>query len=124
MDLRFEYSFLHLLETQLSSFGKPEVIEDAIKDRKRSIRSYLKRHEPEKEIVLVHDDGIDGYLIRYPVPEWCDTEEDAKEWFMASEYMECRPSMYDCTGQLFTSWFSFHKLNGKMWVWHGIARDC
>lgn len=61
---------------------------------------------------------------KYPLPEHIKSREDAVEYFEEYEYMECEPSQYDCTGQLFTSRYCvFQKLDGRWWVYHCIAMD-
>lgn len=120
MDLKTKFFMLHMFETELK---RTPIRDEKIKELKHEIRSYLKLKDPEDEKVLVKDFGIDGCIVRFPVPESCETKEDMTEWFEEWEYIKYRPSMYDCTGQMFTAGYEFHKLNGRMWVWHHIGVD-
>lgn len=88
---------------------------------KLDIRKYNNRPEPEE--ILVKDYGIDGYVIRKPLPDCLTTVKDAEEWFKENEYMTCRPSMYDCTGDLFTSWYKIYEKDGRLWCYHSIGVD-
>ena len=96
-------------------------IRERIKELKRDIREYNKR--PESEEVIVRDYGIDGFVIRKPLPDFLKSIEDAVEYFEENEYMRCRPSMYDCTGDLFTSWYKIYKKDGRIWCYHSISVD-
>lgn len=93
-----------------------------IRALKQDIRKYNKR--PMSEETIVKDYGIDGFVIRKPLPDFLTTMEDAEEWFEENEYMRCRPSMYDCTGDMFTSWYKIYKAkDGRFWCYHSIGVD-
>lgn len=99
----------------------PEVIEERIVEIKRMIRKQNKRIRTE---VIVKDYGIDGYIVKFPLPEYLKTEEDAIEYFREEEYIRYRPTYYDCTGQAFTSWFKiFQKPDGRFWAYHSVGYD-
>ncbi len=121
-DLEQKFFMLHVIEENWKERPTP-LREKKIKELKHEIRSFMKRNELENEKVVVQDGGMDGYTVRYPVPGWCETIDDMIEWFEEEERLRYRPSMYDCTGQAFTCWYEFHKLQGKMWVWHSVAYD-
>ena len=58
-----------------------------------------------------------------PLPKTITDEETAREWFEYNEYMHIRPSMYDCTGQLFTSWYKIIERNGRFYAYHCVSLD-
>jgi hypothetical protein len=98
-------------------------IEDKVKELKVEIRRYHREH-PVSEEVLVHDDGIDGYIVRFPLPEFIKSREDGEEYFMENEYIRYRYTYYDCTGQAFTSWFKlYHRPDGRWWAYHRVSYD-
>ena len=88
---------------------------------KRALREYA--HRPVDERRIVRDDGIDGCVVLFPLPDRIKTSEGASEYFMHTEYRECAPSMYDCTGQAFTSWFKIINRQGRFWAYHSICFD-
>lgn len=114
-DLKDAYIFMSLLEEA----GR---YEETIKEMKKAIRLYLNR--PREERYIVKDYGIDGYVERYPAPAECETLEDVDEWFMETQWIHMIPSQYDCTGQLFTSWYKPAYLNGRWFVYHSVSCDC
>ena len=132
-ELRCKYEAVYFYEHEMLPIARANC-EDAvlahakehIADLKRAIRTY--NHRQEKLLAepeyLVKDYGIDGYVIRFPLPAWVETEEDAEEYFREELELHYRPSMYDCTGQLFTSWHKiYRKPDGSWWCYHSIACD-
>ena len=98
-------------------------VQRKIKALKTEIRRYH-RDYPVSENVLVRDYGIDGYIVRFPLPDWIEDKEDGRVWFMENEYIHSRPSYYDCTGQAFTSWFKVYKhSDGRWWAYHRVSFD-
>lgn len=108
-DLRMKYESLLLankLKNEVSSIDIDRY-NDFIKEIKKEIRDYHKREDERKER-LIKDNGIDGGIILFELPKEInsvkiDSFELAEEYFKAYEYRKCRPSIYDCTGQVFTS---------------------
>lgn len=125
-DLRVAYQLKSIVEDLLANH--PEAFTDDgsgarehLAEIKRNIRAYT--HRAAREDILVRDYGMDGYAVRFPLPAWIETEEQANDYFESRYYMECRPSMYDCTGQLFTSWYTCKFWQGRWWAWHSVACD-
>lgn len=105
---------------KLGKFQNPGVYD--VPEVKRALRKFY--HKPTDETVMVHDDGIDGAIVRFPLPEWIEDKEDGRVWFMENEYIHFRPSYYDCTGQAFTSWFKVYKhSDGRWWAYHRVSFD-
>lgn len=121
-DLRRAYSYLRFFREHEKNGAllAPNARECAAA-LKKAIRGYT--HRPLHEDVIVKDYGIDGYVIRLPLPDRIKTEEQAKHYFETQIYMECRPSQYDCTGQLFTSWYKLFLRNGRWWAYHSVGCD-
>ena len=118
-DLHFYEWMLHELKKQPNS--KPEHVEALIVDMKRKLRAESKRVDDRQ---TVFDDGIDGFIVKFPLPEYIETREDADEYFREYEYIRMIPSAYDCTGQSFTSWYKiFQKSDGRFWAYHSIRFD-
>lgn len=91
---------------------------------KRAIRRFYKKVCDRANSGETRFGGWDWYTHKYPLPEYIKSREDAVEYFEEYEYMECEPSQYDCTGQLFTSRYCvFQKPDGRWWVYHCIAMD-
>lgn len=104
------------------SQGKPMDNEKYI-EIKRAIRRFYKKvcdRASRDEYKFGH---FDSYTHRYPLPEWIKTKDEAVEYMEENEVMECRPSMYDCTGQLFTSGYKVFERNGRWNVYHHISMD-
>lgn len=100
-------------------------LEERIIALKRSVRNYFRRHHHsmQDDPRIVRDDGIDGCIVIVPLPTRITDPETAQEWFEEHEYMQIRPSMYDCTGQLFTSWFKIVCRHGRYYAYHSICCD-
>lgn len=130
-DYRCGYELLNILsKVDRKACDDPEKLEQHIANLKRELRAYAHRSSAVDvgmgfmvERRIVHDDGIDGYVELVSIPEVFDTMEDADEFFKDFLEIECRPSMYDCTGQAFTSWYKLFRRNGQFWVYHSVGFD-
>lgn len=123
------YSDLHFYEWMLgemkkSPTSKPEVVEERIIEIKRYLRRKNKVEQIKREEkTVVHDDG-DYCIIKFLLPVDIQTKEEANEYFREEEYISYRPTYYDCTGQLFTSWYLiFRKPDGRFLAYHAIGMD-
>ena len=121
--LRMAYDMLAFYKERVQEIEEAErrdYIEERIKEMKRTIRAFVNKPIDE-ERRIVKDNGIDGFIVLFPLPDTIKSMEAADEWFMWQEYMECRPSMYDCTGQWFTSWYKIFERNGRFWAYHSVV---
>lgn len=120
--LRQAYEYLRFFEKHIANGA---VLAPGATDIVLALKKHIRdlSHRAPREEVLVRDDGMDGYVIRFPLPEWVETEEQANDFFRDRYYRECVPSMYDCTGQLFTSWFTCKKWGNRWWAWHSVGVD-
>lgn len=118
-DLGLAYIILRDREERFPSTARND---EKIIEWKKAVRKYLKK--PASEKILVRDYGIDGYVIRYPLPEGISSKEEGEEYFEEYEYIHYHPTYYDCTGQAFTSWYKVYKAkDGRFWVYHSIGYD-
>ena len=106
-------------------------MDEYVQKLKRELRRWAHRDTRVKNVGMgfmvesriVKDYGIDGFIALLALPEVIDTEEDAQEFFKDFIRIDYRPSMYDCTGQAFTSWHKLFKRNGRFYVYHSVGMD-
>lgn len=129
-DLRSKYDSLLLLNKLKNESNGIDMdsYNDFVNEIKKEIRDYYKRKDKERKEWLIKDYGIDGGIVLFELPSEInsikiDSFELAEEYFKAYEYRRCRPSMYDCTGQVFTSWYKIIKRNNKFYAYHCISFD-
>lgn len=120
-DLRFAYTILRMRETAPYRLLSADRNAAWIRELKENIRSYL--HRPIRGGAVVKDYGDGSAIILQELPETIQTPEEADEYFRENLYMECRPSMYDCTGQLFTHWYKIFRRRGRFMVYHSVGCD-
>lgn len=100
---------------------------------KRDLRRYANREAAvdvglgfKCERQIIKDYGMDGYIELVSIPEVFDTlegEDGANEFFKEFLEIHARPSMYDCTGQAFTSWYKLFKRRGQFYAYHSVCFD-
>lgn len=122
MTLRQRFAFIKFLEASIESFGCREFADAYLISEKRALRALLKSRDI-KDRRIVKDYGIDGFIVRIVLPEWIETKEEADEYFKGNEYMRTRYSAYDCTGDMFTSWYSLFLINGRWVAYHSVGVD-
>ena len=130
--LRIRYKLLLLLN-RIKNENESDILDmdsynDSVYKIKKEIRDYYKEREKDRKEWFIKDDWIDGSIVLVELPSEInsvkiDYFELAEEYFKAYEYRECRPSMYDCTGQVFTSWYKIIKRNNKFYAYHSIGFD-
>lgn len=113
-DLRTAYDYLQIHREQGSPLDKQL-------DIKRAIRNYL--HTERLMSKIVKDYGIDGYVLLMDLPDFLETQEDAEEYFKQRHVMRSIPSMYDCTGQAFTSGYKIFKRRDRFFAYHSVCFD-
>lgn len=124
-DLKVAYEVLSIYSELLSEHEeiepkKMELVKEKIAEQKREIRKFHKKSSDRR---LVKDDGIDGYVLLIELPETLENLRDAEEYFEECETIYAAPSMFDCTGQAFTSWFKVFKRRGRFMAYHSIGFD-
>lgn len=124
-DLKVAYETLSLYGKLLSECEDIEpknmkLVKEKIAEQKREIRKFYKRGNDRR---LVKDNGIDGYVLLIELPETLENKRDAEEYFEKNEEICAVPSMYDCTGQAFTSWFKVFKRRDRFMAYHSICFD-
>lgn len=70
---------------------------------------------------LVKYDEDGGYIEKRFLPYHL-TAEEQEDWYDSIEIRINSP--WDCTGQRFTAWISFHEIPGGTWVYHCTGIDC
>lgn len=126
-DLEIAYSMIKWLDKfEKENCGKEgavskEKVEEVKNRYKKAIREYHKtKHSYWDEVTIIKDYGIDGWIELRELPD----VDNPDEYFMDNYYFYYKPSIYDCTGQKFTSWYKIFKRNGKNMVYHRVAIDC
>lgn len=121
-DLALAYRMLHGMADMIASvtgITDRDKVNEAVRWLKADIRRYQHEQDAKRVYTLVRDYGIDGYIVRFDVPD----VDDLEEWFDDNERLTMRPSPYDCTGQAFTAWHEFKTLGGRKVCYHSIAVD-
>ena len=114
-DLRTFYELLHMLGDRRDD--KTALYVEKIK---MAIRAYRDRPIDQAQIVR---SGLDSMVVAIPLPWHLETEEEADAYFRACYYREAYHSMYDCTGQVFTTWYKIFRRGGRFWAYHATAMD-
>lgn len=132
-DFREGYELLNLFTRFDGQFDSPEKARENMDNLKHELRAYAHRDTAVDvgmgfmcERRIVKDNGIDGYVELISIPEVIDTlegENGANEFFKDFLEIHARPSMYDCTGQAFTSWYKLFKRRGQFWAYHSVGFD-
>ena len=137
-DFRIGYEILHwVTERMAEDGGDTESRRERVIELKRNLRQYAHRDTNTFDVGMgfmcerriVKDDGIDGYTELVSIPEVFDTLDDdgdnpgARTFFKEFLEIHARPSMYDCTGQAFTSWYKLFKRRGQFWAYHSVCFD-
>lgn len=119
-DLKIAYEILSCIKERTSEGTKPTRAEERIVELKREIRGFYKKADNRK---IVKDNGIDGFVELVELPDFLESIEEATEYFEEYEVREAIPSMYDCTGQAFTSWYKIFERRGRLFAYHSICFD-
>lgn len=119
-DLKVAYEILSIYKELISEHGKTERVEERIAEQKREIRKFHKKSTDRR---IVKDDGIDGYILLIELPETLGNMQDAEEYFEERETISAVPSIFDCTGQAFTSWFKVFERRGRFMAYHSVGFD-
>ena len=120
-DLKMAYELLYAIIDTFS--GQKEIpqykVDESVRHLKKSIRDY--QHETAQKTVhrIVKDNGIDGYVELFEIPNVADPEA----WFDANERRTYTPSLFDCTGQSFTKWHKIINRHGKTLCYHSVGFD-
>lgn len=122
-DLRNAYMDLSLYKTlaNLTPQKNRHIVELKIIETKREIRNYHMRNVMEYPHWYI-DDGFDGGTEIVVLPGNY-TRKQVEDYFENFMYRECAPSIYDCTGQIFTVWHRAFETGLGWKVYHRIAMD-
>ena len=114
-ELRTAYEILSILADRPADKVKQHA--DRIK---KAIREYRDRPADSGRVV---SSDFDSMVVVIQLPKHLQTAEAADAYFMDHYYREAYPSMYDCTGQIFTTWYKIFKRRGLFWAYHSTAMD-
>lgn len=117
-----EGAFILRVLTSNSAYSATHKQRKAIVELKRELRRWAHR-ETDYERRIVKDYGIDGFVALERLPDDFKDVEEARQFFERFMTYEYRPSMYDCTGQWFTSWFKVFQRNGGYYAYHAVSVD-
>ena len=118
-DLKIAYEILNVYK-EIPVCEKSENLMKRIAEQKREIRRFHKKSTDRR---IVKDYGIDGYVLLIELPEKLENVQEAEEYFEECETISAAPSMFDCTGQAFTSWFKVFRRRGRFFAYHSIGFD-
>ena len=90
---------------------------------KKDIRNFNKKHPYSEFPKIVDDNGIDGYTELIRLPDGDFSIEELNEYVEENVWIRARPSMYDCTGQAFTTGFKVCKRRGMNLCYHTVCFD-
>lgn len=132
MDIRKKYEYLRFAEEvarTLLDKNDDHVYDlainyamEEIKKTKKEIREEHRKQDTDTGRVIKSD--WDSYITLEELKIPADyTHDDAVEYFDKYEVIHMVPSQYDCTGQLFTSWYKIFKRNGKWMAYHAVNAD-
>lgn len=119
-ELRIRYENLLFCDELERAFPSVhEEIEKRRKELKHDIRKFNKKTSDRR---YIRGDS-DYYIELIELPERIKSKQAASDYFQDKEFIQARPSAYDCTGQAFTSWVKFVKRNGKYYAYHEVSFD-
>jgi len=122
-DLKLAYETINDIKEMLPKAQRTDTALEYIKNLKKDIREFFRKEKEKPQHRLVKDNGIDGYIVLMQLPSFLNSKEEAAIYFEENEAMTCRPSMYDCTGQAFTSWYKIIERSGRLWAYHSVCFD-
>lgn len=114
---------LERLSKEVSPENLSPFFNELLKERKRKIRHEYKLWTIEHEYKTVVRLDNEGCVEKLRFKDSGETLEEFKEFFKEYHYIGYIDKGYDCTGQLFTSWYSIFKVNGYWVVYHSIQMD-
>ena len=114
-ELRCVYEILGMLAERTTSN-----VQERVARIKKAIRKYRDRPVSHEQIVR---SDCDSLLVVFPLDKDLKTAEEADDYFLDHYYREFIPSMYDCTGQVFTTWYKIFRRRGQFWVYNATAID-
>jgi hypothetical protein len=114
-DLRLAHSLLRFFKD--NGFDN----DPKYKEMVRTVRRF-QNNEPTIKHEYFNDD-LDGYIEKITFPTGY-TPSNARIYFAQNIYIERpAPSMYDCTGRLWTDGIHTAVLHGQVVIYHKVSRD-
>ena len=138
MNIRELYSFLRFLQELREEHETKRTvttddlialhnIEEMIVETKRKIRKLQHQRPVDPDFVLEHRivrqyDG-DGCVELILIDHSFGDQSDIRHYADDQIWIEARPSMYDCTGQHFSRWYSIFRTPRGWRIYHSIGID-
>ena len=129
-DKQFQLGYEMLAAVTENDKGNAAMLCNVIPQLKQELRRYAHRDMAAQHVMgwpiyhrIIKEYGIDGYVELVTIPPEFTNMTDADDFFREFIYMDCRPSMYDCTGQPFTSWYKLFKRRGQFYAYHRVSFD-
>ena len=109
-------------------FKSEAAVKDLIDEIKREVRRWANdngRTDDGYGHRIIKENGIDGYIELVSLPDELCTMKEAERYFKENVYIESVPSMYDCTGRAFTSWYKLFmkQSEGSFYAYHSVCFD-
>lgn len=121
-DIKRAWEMLHFWEQTEKETGRS--YKKVIRKYKNEIREYNKDRNKDPFIVSVFKNDWDGYMEKLVIPaDPEDTQEEVNEFFKDNYYIPYYDRGYDCTGQLFTSWYSIFRVADNWVIYHSVQAD-
>lgn len=120
-ELAKAWDLLHFYTSTMAELGNEPACEARALELKSEIRRYNRAVKRQADIAWTDDYG---YVEKVKAPKECIDLEDVEDWFEEHEKIDPPNSQWDCTGQMFTAWYSVVILHGEWWVYHRIVCDC
>lgn len=128
MNIRDRYLFLRFLQG-IDTSSDPAAasnIADMIVEAKREIRRLRDWSTPEPAFMLEHrivGNTDSSYIELFLIDSSFGDRDDIDRFIKDNYWIEMRPSMYDCTGQLFSNWYSIFRTPRGWRIYHSIGID-
>ena len=121
-DLMFAYWIIK--NTDPEDYKNPAGVFNLLLKEKERVRKYNREKAASDPVWVINDKGDTCTALIY-LPEYINSVEDAEYYFRNKYYMEYIPRAWDCTGQIFTSWYKIvRRSSGRYVVYHRICCDC
>ena len=122
IDFRVGYALQDAVQRAIAVEGSTRIRRKEMVAIKRELRRYSHR-DTDFDCKIIKDEGMDGYVSLERLPDDIEDLDEAQRFFNEYIAIECCPSMYDCTGQAFTSWSKVFMRRGRYYAYHSVCFD-
>lgn len=123
-EVKFAYEMINIF-TEADNKTPTEGVKNLIAQYKRNCREFYKSQRDyfEMESRVIKQNNYGSVTILTKFPSYIKSMEEAEEYFKEYLYKKCYYTPYDCSGQIFTVWYSIFKRNNEYIVYHCEAMD-